>query len=210
MKKLLVLPALLSLTFAANDIDSAVLQINNGRYTQAIYNLKKQKETKQIDYLLGLAYYNRALTQTDYRFAYKYFIKSNNKKAYYYLGMLYKYGLGIPKNIKIAIEYFQKANTKEAKYQLALMYLNGIGVLKNPIKALKLIKKSAILGYDKAQVLLGLIYLKPYKYGFTDPNIISQNYKKAAKYIYLAGSNGNPVAKKLWNEYQLYRFDINN
>ncbi len=208
MKKLLILPALLSLTFASN-IDSAVLQINNGKYTNAIFELKKLKETKQIDYLLGLAYYKRALTETDYKFAYKYFRKSNNKKAYYYLGMLYKNGLGVEKNIKKAIEYFEKSNTKEAKYELALMYLNGIGVLKNPVKALKLIKKSAILGYDKAQVLLGKIYITPWKYGFTDPTIISQSYKKAAKYIYIAGNDGNQEAKKLWDKYQLYRFNIN-
>ena len=204
MKKLLMLPALLSLTFAS--VDSAVLQINNGKYTNAIYSLKKLKENKQIDYLLGLAYYKRALTETDYKFAYKYFMKSKNKKAYYYLGMLYKNGLGVKKDIKKAIEYFEKSNTKEAIYQLALMHLNGIGFLKDPVNGLKLLKKSAIAGYDKAQLLLGKIYLNPWKYGFTDPSIISKNYKEAAKYISLAWSNGNKEAKKIWDKYQLYRF----
>ncbi len=206
MKKL-ILPALISLTFASN-INSVILEMNNAKYTNAIYDLKKLKETKQIDYLLGLAYYKRALTETDYNFAYKYFTKSKKPKAYYYLGMMYKKGLYVPKNIKKAIEYFKKANTKESEYELAKLYLNGIGVLKNPEYGFDLLKKSAINGDDKAQLLLGKIYLTPSKYGFTNPNFITQSYQKAAKYIYLAGNNGNKEAKTLWDKYQLYRFDI--
>ena len=206
MKKLVILPALLSLTFASNNIDSIVLEINNAKYTKAIYDLKRLKENKQIDYLLGLAYYKRHLTETDYKFAYQYFTKSNNQKAYYYLGMMYKKGLYVTKNIKKAIEYFKKANTKEAKYELAKLYLNGIGVLKNPALGWKLLGQSASTGYDKAQLLVGKIYLSPYKYGFTDPAIVHQDNTEAAKYIYLAGTNGNAEAKKLWDKYELYRF----
>jgi len=197
MKKLLLLPIMGSLLLATN-LDNIMLNLNNKNYDKAITLLKQQKETKQIDFLLGEAYYKRHLTYTDYKLAMKYLKKAKTPKSYYYIAKMYENGLGVKKDINEAIRYYKLSNTKEAKYELAKYYLEGKYLLKDPKIAIKLLKESAKEGCTKAQYLLGKLYL--------DDTILPQNFKEAAKWLYLAAQNGDDKAKALWNKYKLWRF----
>jgi len=197
MRKL-ILPLITSALFASN-LDTAMLALTNKNYNEAIKLLKQQKETKQIDFLLGKAYYERHLTYTDYSIALKYLNKAKTKQSFYYIGKLYQNGLGVEKNIQEAIRYYNLANTKEAKYTLGKLYLEGKEVIKNKKLALKLLKEAAKKGCEKAQFILGKLYL-------TENDIVEQDFRKAAKWLYLSAHNGNLEAKKLWNKYKLYRY----
>jgi len=197
MKKI-ILPLLTSFLFATN-LDTVMLDLDKNKYDDAIKILKQQPKSPQVNFLLGKAYYKRHLTYTDYILAMKYLKKAKTNKAYYYIGKMYQNGLGVKQNINEAIRYYKLSNTKEAKYELAKMYIDGKYVLKNPKLALKLLKSSAKEGYDKAQLLLGKLYL-------TDNEIVDKDLKKAAKWLYLAAQNGNEEAKHLWNKYKLYKF----
>jgi len=139
------------------------------------------------------------LTYTDYIFAIKYFKKAKTPQSFYYLGKMYQNGLGTKKDIKEAIRYYKLSNTKEAKYELAKMYLDGKYLLKDPKIAINLLKDSAKEGYDKAQLLLGKLYLEPNE-------IMDKDLREAAKWLYLSAQNGNQEAKDLWNKYKLYKF----
>ena len=197
MKKI-ILPLISSMLFASN-LDTAMLELTNKHYDNAINLLKQQKETKQIDFLLGKAYYERHLTYTDYSIALKYLSKAQTKQSFYYIGKLYQNGLGVEKNIQEAMRYYNLANTKEANYALAKLYLDGKEVIKNKKIALVLLKESAKKGYNKAQFLLGKLYL-------TENDIVEQDFREAAKWLYLSAYNGNSEAKKLWDKYKLYRY----
>jgi len=197
MKKL-ILPLFASLLFA-NNINQAIIELEKKHYDKAIEELKTLQENKQIDFLLGKAYYERHQTYTDYTFALKYFKKAKTPKAYYYLAQMFQKGLGVEKNILDAINYYKQSDTKEAKYELAKFYLNGEYTLKNPDLALKLLKDSAKAGYDKAQYLLGKLYL-------TDNDVTDKDLTQAAKWLFLSAQNGNLEAKNLWNKYKLYRY----
>jgi TPR repeat protein len=197
MKKI-ILPLISSVLFAST-LDTAVLELTSNNYNKAIKLLKSQKETKQIDFLLGKAYYKRHLTYTDYSLAMKYFKKANTKQSLYYIGKLYQEGLGVNKNIQAAIRYYNLSNTKEAQYELGKLYLEGKYVIKNKKLALKLLKESAKKGCTKAQLTLGKLYL-------TDNDFVEKDFRKAAKWLYLSAHNGDLEAKKLWNQYKLYRY----
>jgi len=197
MKKL-ILPLIGSLLFASN-LDNVMIEFDKHNYDKVIQLLKQEKENKNIDFLLGKAYFQRHLTYTDYKFALKYFQKAKTNKSFYYLGKMYELGLGVEKNIPKAIRYYNMSNTKEAKYELAKFYLNGKYVLKDRKNGLKLLKESAKAGYDKAQFLLGKLYT-------TDNDLVEKDLRKAAKWLYLSSHNGNLEAKKLWDKYKLYRF----
>jgi len=197
MKKI-ILPLLTSFLFASN-LDTVMLNLDKENYDEAIKILKQQKETPKVDFLLGKAYFQRHLTYTDYILAFKYFKKANTPQSLYYLGKMYQNALGVKRDIKEAIRYYKLSNTKEAKYELAKMYLEGRYVLKNPDLGLELLKSSAKEGYNKAQFLLGKLYLN-------DNEFVDRDLRKAAKWLYLAAQNGNIEAKNLWNKYKLYKF----
>jgi len=198
--KRLILPLLTSILFANdNNINQAIINLENTHYDKAIQQLKEMPENQQRDFLLGKAYYERHLTYTDYKFALQYFQKAKTPRAYYYLAQMYEKGMGVEKDIFQAIEYYKLSNTKEAKYELAQFYLTGEYTLKNPDISLSLLKESAKAGYNKAQFLLGKLYL-------TDNDVTNKNLSEAAKWLFLAAQNGNSEARKLWNKYKLYRY----
>jgi len=198
MKKIL-LPLISSVLFASN-LDTAVLNIAEKNYNQAIQLLKQEKKkTKQVEFLLGQAYFERHLTYTDYKFALEHFKKAGTKKSLWYLGKMYENGLGVKRDIHTAINYFKKANTKESNFELAKIYLNGKYLLKNPKLGFQLLEKSAKAGYAKAQLLLGKFYL-------TNNSLVDKDLTQAAKWLYLSNHNGNLEAKQLWNKYKLYRY----
>jgi len=197
MKKI-ILPLLTSFLFASN-LDNVMLDLDTNNYNEAIKILKQQKETPQVDFLLGKAYFLRHLTYTDYILAMKYFKKAKTKQSFYYIGKMYQNALGVKRNIKEAIRYYKLSNTKEAKYDLAKMYLDGKYILKDPKVALKLLKESAKEGYEKAQLLLGKLYLE-------SNEVVDKDLREASKWLYLAAQNGNQEAKNLWNKYKLYKF----
>jgi len=197
MKKF-ILPLIVTLLFASN-LDDIMIKLNNHNYKEAIKLLKNQKETSQVDFLLGKAYFDRHLTYTDYILAMKYFQKAKTPKSYYYIAKMYQLGLGVDKDIKTAIRYFNLSNTKEAKYELAKLYLEGEYVLKDRKLGLKLLKESAKIGYDKAQFLLGKLYT-------TDNEFVEKDFREAAKWLFLSAHNGNLEAKELWDKYKLYKY----
>jgi len=197
MKKL-ILPLVSTILFASN-LDNVMIDFNNHNYDNAIKLLKQEKETKQVDFLLGKAHFEKHLTYTDYIIAMKYFQKAKTKQSFYFIGKMYLEGLGVNKNISKALRYFNLSNTKEAKYELAKLYLEGKYVLKDKKLALKLLRDSAKAGYEKAQFLLGKLYT-------TDNDIVEKDFKKAAKWLYLSSHNGNLEAKSLWDKYKLYRY----
>jgi len=199
MKKIL-LPLLTSYLLAVpNNMEIALENMNLKNYDEVIKILKKEKETKEVDFLLGKAYFKRHLTYTDYQLAFQYFMKVNNLQSKYYIAQLYEKGLGVKQDINKAIRYFETSKTPEGYYALANLYMNGKYVLKNPHKAIALLKKSAKVGYSKSQLLLGKLYLK-------GVSIIDKDWNEAAKWIYLSAKNGNIEAKKLWDNNRLYRF----
>ena len=197
MKKI-ILPLITSFLFASN-LDTVMLDLDKQKYDEAIKVLKQQPNTPQVNFLLGKAYYQRHLTYTDYSLAMKHFKQAKTAKSYYYIAQMYQKGLGVKKNIDEAIRYYKLSDTKEAKYELAKMYVDGKYVLKNPDLALELLKSSAKEGYNKAQFLLGKLYLN-------DNEIVNKDLRKAAKWLYLSAQNGNKEAKELWNKYKVYKF----
>ena len=199
MKKLILLPILATSFIMASNIDDAIKNIQSKEYTKAINILKQQKETKKVDCLLGKAYYQRHLTYTDYILAAKYLTKAKTANANYYLGKLYEKGLGVKQNINKALNYYKISNTKEANFALSNLYLKGKYILKNPKLAILYLKKSAKQGYDKAQYLLGKMYLK-------GNEALNKDLSKAAKWLKASTKNGEMKAKKLWEEYKLYKY----
>jgi TPR repeat protein len=175
------------------------LNANEINYTQQINELRNKKLSSVDAYKLANAYYHRHLTYTDYQKALKYFKIAKTKKSYYYLAQMYQKGLGVNKNLEKAIHYYKLSNTKEAKYELAKLYLYNKHILKQPRTALSLLKKSAKAGYDKAQLLLGKLYL-------TNNNLVDKDLHKASKWIYLSAEKGNQEAIKIWDKEKLYKY----
>jgi TPR repeat protein len=200
MKKL-ILPVLTASVLFANNIDNKldniIVELNNHNYNKVIQELKKLPENKQINFLLGKAYFEKHLTYSNYETAFKYFKKAKTPNSYYYLGKMYQNGLGVKENISEAIRYYKLADTKEAKFELAKLYIDGKYVLKTHKLGLKLLKDSAKSGYDKAQFFLGKLYLE-------DNSIVSKDLEEAAKWLYMSAHNNNfKEAKELWDKYNL-------
>jgi TPR repeat protein len=197
MKKLLIVSAIISSIYASN-LSIAKEDIKNKNYDEAISILSEMPKTKEIDYLLAKAYFNRHLTYTDYKLAYRLFKRSNIKDSKYYLGIMYLKGLGVDANIKRGVAYLKEANTGKSLYTLATMYLKGKYTLKNPKEAVKLLEKAAKKGYKKANLLLGKLYLEG-KY-------VEKNLEKGAKLIKNSYEIGNQKAKEIWNKYQAWKY----
>jgi len=205
MRKFILIPIITtSILLASNtNLDESIKNIKEKEYTKVINRLNQLKETKNINYLLGKAYFERHLTYSDYKLAAKYLEKSKMHNANYYLGELYEKGLGVKQNINKAIQYYKKSNTGKANFKLYELYQKGEYVLKNPKIAMDYLKKAANKGYDKAQYILGKIYLMGNKFTNKDLN-------KAAKWLKKSTHNGKLKAKELWNKYQLYKYIDNN
>ena len=198
MKKVLIV-FISSILFGAN-LDSIMMDMNNHNYNIAIKKLKKLKPTPKRDFLLGKAYYEKHFLYSDYKHAFEYFKKAKTPKAYYYIAKMYQKGLWVKKDISEAIRYYKLSNTKEAKYELAKLYIEGKYVLKDPKEGLKLLKESAKEGYQKAQIMLGKLYL-------SNNEIVDKNLHKAAKWLYLSAHNkNNKEINKIWKEYKLYKY----
>jgi TPR repeat protein len=200
MKKLILPLIVSSILFGAN-LDNIVADLNNKNYLQAIEKLKKLKKNPQIYFLLGKSYFKRHLVYSDYKHAYEYFKKAKTPKSYYYIAKMYQKGLWVKKDINEAIRYYKLSNTKEAKYELAKLYIEGKDILKNPKIGLKLLKESAKEGYNKAQYMLGKLYL-------TNNDIVDKDLTKAAKWLYLAKNNNlnSKEINQIWEKYKLYKY----
>jgi len=197
MKKLLAI-ALISSSIFASNLSEAAQELTEGNYNDVIEILSKMKESRQRDMLLAKAYFNRHLSFTDYKMAYKYFFKAHTNEALYYLGIMNLKGLGCEKNIQRGIKYLKESHHPKALYELAKFYLNGQYVLKDPKEAIKLLKQASKKGSKQAQALLGKLYLEG-KY-------VEKNLQKGAELLKKSYQEGNEKVKELWNKYDAWKF----
>jgi hypothetical protein len=163
-------------------------------YANNISNIEKEL-------LLG----NRYIYQHKYKKAesiYKNILETNASytPALNNLGMLYFFGKGVDKNLTKAVLYLGKSamqDDKNAQFYLALS-LSQIDqkIFKDEI--LYWIRKSASNGYTKAQVILGLAFIKG--------DDINKDMKKAKYWIHKAMESNSSEASTIWDKYQLWRY----
>jgi TPR repeat protein len=184
------------------NVDEAQILIEKKEFTKAINILKPLalQGDLRANYLLGKAYFERKMTYTDYKFAKKYFELSNYPNANLYLAKMYKDGLGVKEDIQKSIYYLKELNSPESNYILYKLYSKGELTIKDLKSALNYLKSSAESGYQKAQYILGELYL-------TNNKIVDKNLSLAAKWLKTATNNGCKKSKELWNKYQLWRFE---
>jgi TPR repeat protein len=177
-----------------------MIDIDNKKFDEAIQKLKTLPQNTQTNFLLGKVYYKKHLLYSDYKHAFEYFKKAKTPKAYYYIAKMYQKGLWVKKDLSETIRYYKLSNTKEAKYELAKLYIEGKYVLKDTKEGLNLLKESAKDGYQKAQIMLGKLYL-------SNNEIVDKNLHKAAKWLYLAAHDkNNKEINEIWKEYKLYKY----
>ena len=86
-----------------------------------------------------------------------------------------------------------------AQHILGLCYDNGEGTTKDPKKAVFWYTKAAEQGDAKAQTNLSVLY--------TFGEGTQKDLKKAAYWCKKAQENGAEVAKKLWKDYELWKYE---
>ena len=116
---------------------------------------------------LGYCFEKGFLVPKDYKEALHWYQKAaekNDDNAECNLALLYYNGKGIPQSYEKAAYWLMKASDKQnpiADYYLAILYRDGkIGGNINLLKAINLLKRSALNGYVLAQYNLGLAYEK--------------------------------------------------
>lgn len=113
------------------------------------------------------------------------------------LGMLYYFGKGVDKNLTQAVKYLGKAailNDKNSQFYLA-MTLAEINEKRFNEEIIHWLEKSANQNYEKAQLLLGMGYIKG--------DHVEKNIAKAKFWIKRAIEQNSTKAKELWSKYEL-------
>jgi TPR repeat protein len=137
-------------------------------YKQAVYwyeKAAKQGEAR-AEFWMGVACLQGSGVEKDVRTAIEWFHKSADKNdllAYWALGGIYRRGTEVPQDNAEAVKWFRKgaeggdANCQE---QLAECLFNGFGVEKDQNEAVKWVTKAAAVGIPRAELLLGIAYMK--------------------------------------------------
>lgn len=168
----------------------------------AFTNFEKavERDHPEANIMLGRAYQNGEAVRKDYKKAKEYFdqaISLGDIKANFYLAFLYLNGQGVAKDTALADDLFSKSVSAVSKEALkgrffwmtnyGLMNYNGFGMTEDKAQAVLWYKKSASLGYSRAQYTLG------YMYG-SGQGVLKDD-KKALKWYRLAADQGNANAQ---------------
>ncbi|MEA3491731.1 MAG: tetratricopeptide repeat protein [Campylobacterota bacterium] len=124
----------------------------------------------------------------------------NYVPALYNLGIIYYNGIGVDKNLTKARVCLQRASNNnhfQAQYYLAEL-LDKKDTNKYKKEVLKLLTKSAIGKFDKAQLILGNGYIRG--------DDVEKDMKKAKYWIQKAKDQNNTKAQELWKKYELWKY----
>jgi len=144
-------------------------------------------------------FYNKNFKQSKLMYQEALKIDTNYRPALNNLGMLYYYGQGIDKNLTKAVRFLGKAaiqGNKISQFYLA-MSLAEINEEQFNKEIIFWLNKSAKNNYEKAQILLGMAYIKG--------EHIEKNITKAKYWIRKASDRNSTKAKRIWGKYELWK-----
>lgn len=185
MKKYLLLIGLLLINFICQaSFNEGVIAYEKGDYKTALEAWKAVVEQKQ--------------TISD-DFASQWNLSENVSGAQYGLGLLYWQGKGVVQDYHQAEKWLALAANnghRDAQLKLAYLYLTGLTGRINAAKTHKGFEQSALQSNVDAQYNLGLLCFKGLG--------LSQDQVLAKKWLSFAAQQGDPFAKKLLTEINVY------
>jgi len=170
---------------------------------------------------IGVLFNNGDGVKQDEELANYWFERSaNNGDAYgqYNIGIRYFWGTGIDRDYEKAANYLKKSAAQdniEAQIKLGEMYENGQGVLKNYKAAAKLYKKASEKDSAEAYIKIANLMLLALNEEVIVPEDAEDRrryHKTIAKAVNKAfdlsneGSEIHSTAKKMWSEYELWKY----
>lgn len=153
----------------------------------------KPQAMSDIQFKVGLSYYEGKSVPQNYNEAFRYFKVSADQghpQAACHLACMYRLGLGVSKDEKEAFKYYKSAadqGDEGGECDLGGCYLSGIGVSIDTKLAAFYFKLSADKGNQTAQYNLGIIYTKG--------KAVDRDMNKAIKYYTMAAIQGNADAQ---------------
>ena len=162
----LVLAAILWLTFGDRRFEDGVAAANQGDYETALYLLRPlaEKGNARAQNMLGVMYGLGWGVAPDVAQATNWYRKAAMQgyaNAQYTLGVMYAEGRGVPKDDAQAMEWYRKAAKQghtDAQWNLGFMYAEGRSSPQDYEQEMYLYRKAAKRGDIMAQYNVGVIY----------------------------------------------------